>query len=370
MPKDKRLHFKDLNALRFFAFIPVFLFCVFYLTRTDNEGFHSEMTNLFEILATNSLDFFFFLSAFLLASHGLREYKYNESFSLKSFYIRRVLRVAPLFIISLLFAFLLHPVIIKILKLIAVNTPSFTDFFIHLPGTLTGFTKEQYIYLLIAWAVYMFIQYYLLIGIILKNFEKHLDKIALAAVIIGIAARIFHHFVDLPFQFDFLSFGVAIGCGLYLAIKVRNNDKLIDRVKNIPKRLIVPLYITGLIVIVFTYLLSDHFVWISVAPLFTSIIFSFIVLEQTFGKNSAVKLRNNKLISHLGKISFGMIIYQSIINVLIVIGIDSLDFEINSVAVKAGFTALSFILSWIVADLSYNFFEKPLLRFRREFKKE
>ncbi|MBK6527004.1 MAG: hypothetical protein IPG07_16525 [Crocinitomicaceae bacterium] len=96
MPKTKRLHFKDLDALRFFGFIPVFLFSVLFLSSTDTEGFHHEMLLVIGYLKINSFDFFFFISSFLLTSQGLREYKYNQSFALKSFYLRRFIRFLPL----------------------------------------------------------------------------------------------------------------------------------------------------------------------------------------------------------------------------------------------------------------------------------
>jgi peptidoglycan/LPS O-acetylase OafA/YrhL len=103
--------------------------------------------------------------------------------------------------------------------------------------------------------------------------------------------------------------------------------------------------------------------------LITCSFFGFMILDQTFGKNSPFKFRNNKVLTHLGKISFGLFVYQAILNVLIVIGIDSLDFEMTSFSTKILFTILGFVMSWIVADLSFNFVEKPLLRMRREFKK-
>ena len=67
--------------------------------------------------------------------------------------------------------------------------------------------------------------------------------------------------------------------------------------------------------------------------------------------------------------SYGFILYQAIIGVLIMIAIESLDFDLTSVYVIAAIVMACFIGSIVIADISYKLFEKPLIRFRREFKK-
>jgi peptidoglycan/LPS O-acetylase OafA/YrhL len=368
MPKTKRLHFKDIDALRFLAFLPVFLFCVFYLSRTETEGFHYELTNALSIIKQNSLDFFFFLSAFLLTSHGLREYKYNDSFSLRSFYIRRLMRIMPLFLIGIVFAFFVHPWVLNTLKLNTIESPIYSNYLLLFPNYFSSLTQEQYVYISIIWSIYMFILFYVVWGIVLKYFSRHLKTIALATMIIGVAARITHHYLDFSFEFDPLSFGVPVGIGTLLAVMIRNESPYLDRIKVLPRKLLIPAYVVGCLVVVLGYLVTPNFIFNNIVPFLTCSFFSFVIIEQTFGKNSIVKLREYKIFTHLGKISYGLIFYQSIINVLIVIGLDSLEFDISSVSVKFAFVFISFILTWIIADLSYNFFEKPLLRLRREFK--
>jgi peptidoglycan/LPS O-acetylase OafA/YrhL len=369
MPKSKRLHFKDIDALRFVAFLPVFLFCVFYLSRTEPEGFHYELTNALSIIKQNSLDFFFFLSAFLLSSHSLREYKYNQSFSLRGFYIRRLIRIMPLFLFGIIFAFLIHPWILNTLKLNTIEAPVYSNYLLLFPNYFSSLTQEQYVYVSILWSIYMFILFYLVWGIVLKYFSSHLKTIAFGAMVIGVVARIIHHYLDFSFEFDPLSFGVPIGFGTVLAVMIRNESPYIERIKVLPRKLLIPFYAAGCLIAALGYLATSNFILNNLVPFVTCSFYSFVIVEQTFGKNSFVKLREYKIFSHLGKISYGLIFYQSIINVLIIIGLESLEFDISSVSVKIAFVMLSFILSWVIADLSYNLLEKPLLRLRREFKK-
>ena len=123
MPKIKRLHFKDLNALRFIAFTPVFLFFCMTLLKSEKVIFSNELFGYFKLMSIGSFDFFFFLSSFLLTSLAIREYKYKNKFSLKSFYVRRIIRVIPLLVVLITFFLYLHSKIIDLLKLTKNDIP-------------------------------------------------------------------------------------------------------------------------------------------------------------------------------------------------------------------------------------------------------
>lgn len=369
MPKSKRLHFKDIDTLRFFALVPVILYCSFHLTLTENEGVHYEMTRLFAYLKQNSLDFFFFISAFLLTSHALREYKYTQQFSLRDYFVRRLFRLGPLLFFGLLFAFLVHPWILGILKLNHIESPSPFGYLLLIPNYLQKAAPEQYVYLAVIWTIFMFVQFYLVWGIVLRFFKANLNTVAVICIAIGIADRIVHHFTAVSFEFDTLAYGAPVGMGTLLARLVREDSPYLKKIATLPKRLVFPSYLVGLVIVLGAYLVSPNFIYAGFVPVITCFFFGCIIIDQTFGKNTPVKFRNNKFFSHLGQISFGIIVYQSMIGVMMVIGIDSLDFEIASATVKIAFTLVSFVLAWIAADISYNFIEKPLLRLRREFKK-
>lgn len=369
MPKSKRLHYKDIDALRFMALVPVFLFCVLYISRTEREGFHYELTELMSFIMLNSMDFFFFISAFLITSHGLREYKYLESFSLRNFYVRRLFRLAPLMLTLLVFALLIYPWILRVLKLDAAEAPGVTPVLILFPNYSETLLQQPYLYYPVLATLYLFSQFYLIWGVVLKFFKSSLIKVSIAFVFIGIASRIIHHFHETSFVLDTFSYGVAIGIGGILAKWVRDEHPLIVRIKVLPKKIVLPIYLVGVLLVLACYVISDNFLISALVPMITCIFYAYLVVDQTYGKNSPAKLRNSKVITHLGKISLGIIVYHAMISVLMIIGIDTLEFEVSSPAIKLSFAVAAFVVSWVLADLSYNFFEKPLLRLRMEFKK-
>ncbi|MBN4077617.1 acyltransferase [bacterium AH-315-C20] len=369
MPKDKRLHFKDLDALRFLFFIPIFIYCFLKLLTFDREGITYEIANALEFIAKNSIDFFFFLSAFLITSHILREYKYRKEFSFKNFIVRRFLRVIFVLTVALLFVFLIHPWLIVTLKLQPIATPDGWSYVLLLPNYFYSVAVEQYVYLIVVWAIFMFIQFYFVWGLLMYFLWKRLKYICFLLMVIGVASRIVHLSMESVWEFDTLSYGVPIGIGALLALVIRREHWAVEKIKKLSKKVVNIGYVVGVILLIFSYYVAHNSVAAAFVPFLTCGFFAFMVLEQTFGKNSIYKFRKNKLLSHLGKISYGMIVYQAIMNVLVMTAISSLDFDLRSDVVKIFFFVISFALTWVMADVSYNLIEKPLLIFRKEFKK-
>jgi len=110
MHSNKRLYFKDINGIKFLAFLPFF----FYIITSQlsdlraNTGFTSDLFLLSESLKQITLEFTFFISSFLITSQALREIKYRQYFSIRKYYMRRFLRVLPILIIGLIVLFYLH----------------------------------------------------------------------------------------------------------------------------------------------------------------------------------------------------------------------------------------------------------------------
>ena len=368
MGRKRRLHFKDLDAMRFFAFLPVFFYSTVYLVNTGENAFISDLSVGLGYLVQNSLDFFFFLSAFLLTSHALREYKYQKKFRLKAFYIRRAMRILPLFILVLLFTFLVHPWIVDILKLTEIHVPDARAYLLMFPNYFADFSSEQFIYLAVIWSIYMFLQFYVVWGLVLKFFLQHIKYVGYFFILIGLVNRFYHLLIDTPYQFDTLSAGVPVGVGAVVAHIVRNEERTVEFFKHIPKIGHVLFYFLGITTVIFGYLILSKSYFQLAVPLISCSFFGYAVIEQTYGKHSLFKLRNNKLISRMGKISYGLIVYHSVIAVIGLISIESLELNSDSLALQLGFIILTFFISWLVADLSYNWFERPILAIKKEFK--
>lgn len=371
MPRSKRLHFKDINAIKALAFIPVYLFSILFLINSPERGVLYDAVMILKNMVFGSIDLFFFISAFLITSHALREYKYLDKFSFRNFIIRRVFRIAIVLIIALSFAYFVHPWLIEVLDLKMPNLtfPSIEPFLLLVPNYFAEFNGDHLLYILIISSIYMFVQFFIVWGLVLRFFKKQLVLLACALIVIGLIARIIHFFNGSAFFLDTFSYGVMMGFGSLTANIVRNETPIFHKIKELSKRTNTVVYVAGLVLFLGTYILCANTIFIAFTPLLLAPFFCFLIVDQTFGKNSVIQFKNMKILSHMGKLSYGFIVYQGIVGVLIVLGVLSLDYQLNSILIVTVIVIGGFIASLIVSDISFKLFEKPLQRFRREFKK-
>jgi peptidoglycan/LPS O-acetylase OafA/YrhL len=103
-----RKHFHSFDALRFFSFFLVFLQHI-PTSNTSFAGYFAKSGGI-------GVAFFFVLSGFLITYILLFEKTTRYGISLKNFFVRRILRIWPLFYAMLLFAFA-TPYVLDLLKL-------------------------------------------------------------------------------------------------------------------------------------------------------------------------------------------------------------------------------------------------------------
>ena len=102
MPNEKTIHFSGLNALRFFsAFAVIFYHC--------SLSFQEQFPSGIKMLTHNlhmGVDMFFLISGFLIVYLLLVEKEKTKTISLPKFYMRRILRIFPLYFLIIGIAWL------------------------------------------------------------------------------------------------------------------------------------------------------------------------------------------------------------------------------------------------------------------------
>jgi len=99
---QRRFYQPELDGLRFYAFLGVFLFHTMPGKAAFYRGLHLPMPWLWGAVARSGeagVDLFFALSAFLITSLLLRERRQIGRISLRLFYLRRILRIWPLYFV-------------------------------------------------------------------------------------------------------------------------------------------------------------------------------------------------------------------------------------------------------------------------------
>src|SRR5690349_4366985 len=109
----KKIYFENLDGLRFFCFLFVFFFHSFhtefdYIKSTD---FYQHIKK--DIFGNGNLgvNFFFVLSGFLITYLLIEEKELNSQIDIKKFWIRRILRIWPLFYLCVIIGFFIFPIL-------------------------------------------------------------------------------------------------------------------------------------------------------------------------------------------------------------------------------------------------------------------
>jgi len=103
-----RVYFSNLDSLRFFAFLAVFIAHAGILFPISTDWFYKLYRNLISH-GSYGVNFFFILSGFLITYLLLLEKRKTKQVSIKMFYIKRVLRIWPLYYIVMLASVLFLP---------------------------------------------------------------------------------------------------------------------------------------------------------------------------------------------------------------------------------------------------------------------
>jgi peptidoglycan/LPS O-acetylase OafA/YrhL len=99
-PAQQRFYQPELDGLRFYAFLGVFVCHTLPYEPAFYRGLHMPLPWLWGAISKSGaagVDLFFALSAFLITSILLRERQQTGGISLRRFYLRRILRIWPLY---------------------------------------------------------------------------------------------------------------------------------------------------------------------------------------------------------------------------------------------------------------------------------
>jgi peptidoglycan/LPS O-acetylase OafA/YrhL len=364
MIKEK-LYFNNLNGLRFFAALMVII-CHIELKKK-----YFLLPNLREILrhlGELGVDLFFVLSGFLITILLLKEKEICKEISYKKFYLRRVLRIWPLYYFIILLSLFVLPHIsyfnqgrlelfssndlIKVVILFVLMLPNVLYIIRSIP--FAGQT----------WSIGTEEQFYLVWPLIVNKLSNH--KLVFLSCIVGY--WIIYRFINLNFfndvpyfslfksyykllKFDVLSVG-ALGAALFY-----EGHKRISNLNNIY------VFIFSIIASILLYIYMPN--TYEFFRLIYAILFIIIILNLV-GNRKIENIFENKIINYLGQISYGIYMYHQIIIVFVLKMVSEYFNQFNlfeNILVYIG----TILLTIVISHISYEYFEKPILKYKSRF---
>lgn len=349
----------NLNPLRFFLAFLVMLYHIpqFFANRglpffNDFPIFHRGREAVYV---------FFVLSGFLIIRLLYREKVNNGSISIKNFYIRRILRIYPLYFLILIIGMLYYNVVLDAVGIPYDNDYNMTNalllFVFFLPNVAAVLYQPGGV-LEILWSIGIEEQFYLVIAPLFLFLKKEW-LITFFGLFTLVYFMIFA--VDvLPFlrKFDFLYFYFSAG-GI-LAI-LHERYEIGHKINSYFKWLLLVAFMAYFFTDIFQIGSSNLYHGIGI------VLFSFTILTLSYAPVFTIR---NQFFNYLGSISYGVYMYHALVMQLIgFIVLKLVDkIQLSNVMIILLSYVLVIIATLIIAHFSYQYFEKPFLKLKNKFR--
>jgi peptidoglycan/LPS O-acetylase OafA/YrhL len=347
--------------LRFFAFFLVFLSHVVPGEAAFYERAHIPPQIATWIVAAAAggafgVDLFFTLSSFLITTLLLREHEARGSIDTGSFYIRRILRIWPLYFV---FLFLVVPLVPHIVADDRMP-PGYMLAYALLAGNWAcawwGYPHSVASPL---WSVSIEEQFYLSWPLVMRGWMKHPAIVAAAVLVVSLATRLWlvsRGAVHPEIWCNTLARLDPFACGALLAVYAKRNEIAA------PLWLRVLLLLFGCAVLTAAGRYGD-FVGTKALITFPAVTAACVALMVgTLGAQmDPDRMPLVRGLTYLGRISYGLYVFHAMF--VIGLGVQSVHGPIARPTV-----ALEALLASIaVAAVSYRFLETPFLRWKERF---
>lgn len=375
----EKLFFPNLDGLRFLCFFAVFLFhCNGTILRKMQDGTAKNICNFLFRNGEIGVNAFFVLSGFLITFLLIKEKEIKNDISLKNFYIRRILRIWPLFYGCLFLGFVIFPLLMYkafpnpheianpwYYMLFACNF-DFIRIKMHDITVLPDIS-----FLAVLWSVGIEEQFYLAWPFTLKfSSSKKYPLIFLGIIFFTLTFRSFY-LSDSPHDVavrSFHTFSVIgdMAIGGMMAYFCSSKTRLLNFIIAMPKWQIILLYLATIGAILFK---QDLFIggWLIIERLILAILFAFIIAEQNFAKHSFFKFSKFKLMSKLGIYTYGLYCLHFIAVKTVDDLIEKLSLNTSSFFASMAACAAALLISIVIGLLSYHLFEKYFLNLKNKF---
>lgn len=356
----KKVYFENLDGLRFFAFLAIFLLHGVFTNNPIVEE-HAVFKFMHLLVAPGELGvpFFFCLSGFLITYLLLLEKEQHSKIYIGKFYLRRILRIWPLYFAVVLFGFVLFPTIRSFISdqayLETANPYMYLLFLSNFDQINNG--NPYGAGLGVTWSLAVEEQFYLFWPLILTLVKQQYYRFLFPFLFL--LSTILLNFFDLNYLHT-LGGMSDLSMGATIALIAFNKGKIFEKLASISKPIILLAYILGF---VYIYLWAVFDIGNRI-PI--SIFMAFVIFDQCFCHNSFYKMGKFKKISYLGTLTYGLYLLHTISNFIIYNLLKVLGLA-DSLQQLFLLPVLSIILTLILAYVSYNYFEKPFLKLKSKF---
>ena len=366
----KHIYFENLDGLRFLCFLSIFFYHSFYTELSElktNPIYRFIEHDLFGN-GDIGVNFFFVLSGFLITFLLIQEKKMNGQINIKNFWIRRILRIWPLFYFCVFFGFVIFPFLKRWFGLVPNETADpvlFLTFLNNFDLINKGLPDSSVLGVL--WSIAIEEQFYFIWPLILFSFQ--VKKLWIPFLIIISASLVFRSYYDDVYMNEFhtLSCISDMTIGAMGAWLMSISPKFKKHMESLSKFKIAILYFVFLLIFLFEHkVFINHEIQVF-ERVFIATIIILIILEQTFSINSLFKMSNFKRMSKLGIMTYGLYCLHFIGILITTTLTKKLGINLHLWQIFLIDTPISFLITVFISRLSYHYFETPFLKLKDKF---
>ena len=357
--KNNRIYFPELDGLRFFAFLLVFIHHTKWFFTISQLRFLNEF-------GWAGVDLFFALSAFLFTKLLLVERGVSGGISFSKFYLRRVFRIWPiyyLYIIAILIVIILqkgHVALTGVNGLRLLGLLTFTD---NIFCAVSGYNSIPALPHL--WTIGYEEQFYIFIPLLISmlsgwSVSRRMQLLgAVSLLFFLLRAMMIVNQVPHPAiwvlpvtHFESIVLGMVIGFGGFdaLARKVPPILLFIIGVACFKIMTLLP----NINIISFWLFASYGLVGLSTA----------LVLQSTIVSSTMKRFLSRKPFVYLGKRSYGLYLYH----IFAILLVSKLEVYLPKLLFPDAFIfLLALLLTIVMAVVSYRVIERPFLKLKKRF---
>jgi len=374
MGASGKIHFHTFDALRFFAFLKVFLFHLPNVLPGDPamEWFRDHIKHGGGV----GVSFFFVLSGFLITYILTYEKLNTGKIDLKRFFVRRAFRIWPLFYLVVIIVLLLPPDFAQHWGLHMNGGGYDPDWRFSLTFTenyksIIMDSGPKLTPLPVFWSLCIEEHFYIIWMIVFFFIRpKGIPYFLGATVLIAWVFRFFETSIyetenvstnDLFTNIDYFAISGLLGYAV-----AKNYRRVADLVIRIPYAIRIGYIFAVLTLLYFQkdlFVHHDFFPEVLKYTLFSTV-FAGLLIVFIPQEKGGLRIRDKHLLSWLGRISYGLYVYHLVwIHVLMKV-FKYNGWDLNHWSTFGLFVLITFSGTVLTSAISYYWFEKPILSFR------
>lgn len=370
-------HFKGLNALRFFAAYMVVLHHAEQI-RLKNGLFNLKSYSLFNNGGL-AVTFFFVLSGFLISYLLLKEIKSTQTVSIKKFYVRRILRIWPLYYLLVLLGTVIIPTALQWMHFpydMPYTFGQVIGYYVFFAPFMVNILFGHHL-LEPLWSIGVEEVFYIMWAPLFKWLKRAILPLTISVIVLKTALLLSLPYFNWPatvvelikiLQFEAMAIG---GLSAYLIFHSKKNlasQWLFSKVSQLIIILFILLRIFAWKYLITTFPLFEIvFKTPVLSPLLVMFLFAWLIVNVAVNSNSILNLERKSL-NFLGNLSYGIYMYHMIIIfALILVGKSAW----TTLSPWIGTLAFYIVMSALVITVSYFskiWFEDKFLRLKEKFR--